>query len=226
MHIQGAPVYCTIMADSKIAVVYEGSFGQHDGHSLVLDRLGSSMFMPSHSDRLERTSTLIEKMRALSTGVVGAELADCNDMPEHGTGQHPRKKSDKERLAQARTFIFGPVTQASGMLLVKSAIDFAAQSMQEEDMPVLFDTDNWVNIALAQKDADNDYVHFPEEDIPAYSDWFAAMTGEQDPEMQRQMLSIVCRAVVELPDFNRPQQLAYRGTLATFYRFDNTPYPV
>jgi hypothetical protein len=213
------------MADSKIAVVYEGSFGQSDGQSLVLDRWRSTIFVPTHNDRLERTNTLIEKMHALSAGAVGAELADCNDMPECGTGQQPRRKSDKERLAQGRAFIFGPVTQACGMLLIKSAIDLAASTGNDDDMPVLLDTDNWVDVAFAQKDADNDYVHYPDEDVPMHSDWFAAMTGEQDPDMQQQMLGIVCRAVVDLPDFSRPQQLAYRGALATFYRFDNTPTP-
>jgi hypothetical protein len=226
LHIQGVPVYCTIMADSKIAVVYEGSFGQDDGYRLILDRLESSVFIPSHNDRLESTDRLIGRMRALSTGVMGAELADCYNMTEYGTGQHPRRRSKKERLAKARMFIFGPVAQASGMLLVKSAIDsVAAQSVQEDGMPILFDADNWVDIALAQNDVDSGYVNSSEENTPAHFDWFARRTGERDPEMQRRVLSIVCRAVVELPDFDRPQQLAYRGSLATFYRFDNTPYP-
>ncbi len=213
------------MADSKIAVVYEGSFGHHDGHNLVLDRWGSSMFMSTHNDRLVRTNLLLERIDELCTGTVGGALADCYGMPQHGVSQNPRRKSDKEMLAQARELILSPVTQASGMLLVKSAIDFAARTEQEDGAPALLDVDSWVDVAFAQKNADNSYVHFPDDYDPGYSDWFAAMTGEPDVEMQRKLFSIVCGAVVELPDFNTPQQLAYRGTLATFYRFDNTPTP-
>ena len=205
------------MMKPVIAVVHEGTYSQTDGKMLWhSDDFG--MFLPLHNDRFNRTNALVEKISRLSTGAVGASIADHLDMKEYGSMQKPHRSKSKKQLEWSRNFVFGPYTQAAGMILLKSAIDMAADN-QDAEKPTVLDVDGWVDAALAVKDQDNDYTHFPDEELQDGTGWLESMTGEKDIEVLRSVLNTVCCAVVELPDFANPQQLAYRGSLATMYRY-------
>jgi hypothetical protein len=196
------------MSDPSISVEWHSSFSYDEGYYEPIDSDENSLnFIRPHDKQASNANQVLKNIRDLAGGDLFDVLSE-----DHGIEKTSVFILWATRLWRPsyRDSIFGGVVETSSIALIGTAIRGAKDEPGHE---IELTAEGWTDMAFAARHL-NPWGEIDKHRSTTKS-WYEYCTGISEPELQHKTIGRVALAIIESDILADPQEIAFRGNLAT-----------